>query len=278
MNKGYSLAQLLIIMLMSSLLASPSRAADVTYATDAYTSGDTLTAADLNAKFNNIKSGVNDNNAKADTNTTAIDTLSTRLTANTAGAGATTGDMQYWNGSAWVLVSAPATNTTSLHFCNGKPTWEACTYAIGDTGPAGGIVFHITDGGLHGLETTTADQTSTKWGCSGTLLTHANNTLVGAGAHNTSAIISSCNEVTAASVAASVGLGWFLPSKNELILLHAQKVSGVVGGFASPVYWSSSQTANSDLDAWALAFNNLYNTGGVNDRTLPWGVRAVRAF
>jgi hypothetical protein len=37
---------------------------------------------------------------------------------------------------------------------NEKPT----TYAIGDTGPAGGIVFYITDGGLHGMEATPDDQ------------------------------------------------------------------------------------------------------------------------
>jgi hypothetical protein len=41
-------------------------------------------------------------------------------------------------------------------------------YEIGKTGPAGGIVFHVTDGGLHGLEASHEDQsTSAEWGCSG---------------------------------------------------------------------------------------------------------------
>ena len=38
-------------------------------------------------------------------------------------------------------------------------------YAIGDTGPSGvGIVFYVTDGGLHGLEAAPSDQsTSQVW-------------------------------------------------------------------------------------------------------------------
>ena len=32
-------------------------------------------------------------------------------------------------------------------------------YAIGDTGPASGIVLYVTGGGLHGLEAAPEDQT-----------------------------------------------------------------------------------------------------------------------
>jgi len=38
----------------------------------------------------------------------------------------------------------------------------AVTYAIGDTGPSGvGIVFYITDGGLHGMEVAPSDRSYT---------------------------------------------------------------------------------------------------------------------
>jgi hypothetical protein len=37
--------------------------------------------------------------------------------------GAFEGDMQYWNGNAWIMITAPAVDTTSLSFCDGKPTW-----------------------------------------------------------------------------------------------------------------------------------------------------------
>ncbi len=40
-------------------------------------------------------------------------------------AGLTTGEMLYWNGSAWVAVAAGENNQT-LTFCNGVPTWGPC--------------------------------------------------------------------------------------------------------------------------------------------------------
>ena len=42
---------------------------------------------------------------------------------------------------------------------------DSVTYEIGDTGPAGGIVFYVTDGGLHGLEAAPEDQDRGEWGC-----------------------------------------------------------------------------------------------------------------
>ena len=36
-------------------------------------------------------------------------------------------------------------------------------FEIGDEGPAGGIVFHVTDGGLHGLEAAPVDQLNAQW-------------------------------------------------------------------------------------------------------------------
>ncbi len=158
----------------------------------------------------------------------------------------------------------------------------AATYAIGDTGPAGGIVFHITDGGLHGLEAAAVvDQethvtylVSAQWGCSGALIPGAAGTAVGTGAQNTADIIAGCDETSAASVAAAHGPGWFLPSRDELNLLYAQKVSGVVGGFASNNYWSSSQ--NNSNNVWNQNFNNGNQNNNNKNNTLR--VRAVRGF
>jgi hypothetical protein len=148
-------------------------------------------------------------------------------------------------------------------------------YAIGDTGPAGGIVFYITDGGLHGLEAATVDQVSTQWGCYGTIISGANGTAVGTGEQNTADLIAGCNETTAASVASAYGPGWYLPSKDELNLLYVQKEFGVVGGFASSNYWSSSQ-ANSGF-AWRQSFGSgLQYDNYSKGSTLR--VRAVRAF
>lgn len=201
--------------------------------------------------------------------------------------GNTQGDMQYWNGTNWVLIAAPAgviNGSTGLYFCKGVPTWGLCTYAIGETGPAGGIVFYVTDGGFHGLEAAPVDQVSAAWGCYGTALSDATEgTMVGTGAANTAAIVAECAEAgTAAKVADAYTLNgygdWFLPSKGELNLLYWQKQLGVVGGFTSGFYWSSSQSSslsNSSL-AWLQDFGNgsqlRLNKGATA------GVRAVRAF
>jgi hypothetical protein len=37
--------------------------------------------------------------------------------------GAFEGDMQYWNGNAWIMITAPTENAGSLSFCDGEPTW-----------------------------------------------------------------------------------------------------------------------------------------------------------
>lgn len=223
---------------------------------DIYTKGDTLTAA----KLENIKTAVNDNDARSLPD------------------GVTRGDVLYWNGSAWSFTPAPIAcsgGDAILKLTAGVPTWicsASSVYAIGDTGPAGGKVFHITDGGLHGLEAAPVDQASSEWGCNGTPIAGAVGTAIGSGAANTTTIISGCITASAASVAASYGPGWFLPSLDELNLLYGQK--DVIGGFVGSQYWSSSQ-----LDPFFSWFQ--YFTDGVQSDTEKFealGVRAVRAF
>jgi len=48
--------------------------------------------------------------------------------------GTATGEMMYWNGTAWVSVAAttslPGNQSKTLRFCNGVPTWEDCPAAL----------------------------------------------------------------------------------------------------------------------------------------------------
>ncbi|MEE9446573.1 MAG: DUF1566 domain-containing protein [Arenicellales bacterium] len=172
----------------------------------------------------------------------------------------------------------------------------ALLYEVGDTGPAGGIVFHVTEGGLHGLEAAPVDQIDQSIG--GALdwcdfdsisdisnianLTTASDADPSKGAGNTAAIISLCVAPTAASVASSyegpTGLttGWHLPNKEELNLMHGKQ--GLIGGFtadASNYYWSSSETASSEY-AWSQFFGNgnRFEDFKGNNRK----VRAIRDF
>lgn len=158
---------------------------------------------------------------------------------------------------------------------------NATTYKIGDTGPAGGIVFYVTDGGLHGMEASLVDQTgrwdAVEWGCSQTA-TGANRTQIGIGAVNTSDIIyAGCpDRPHPAHLAYDFEFNgytdWFLPSLDELKQLHLQK--NVVGGFVDEAYWSSSE---SDYD---LAGNVFFLDGfaGVTLKTSFLNVRVIRAF
>jgi 6-phosphogluconolactonase (cycloisomerase 2 family) len=151
-------------------------------------------------------------------------------------------------------------------------------YQIGDTGPAGGTVFYVTALGDHGLEAAPGDLNNVSWGCSSTPITGADGTAIGTGAQNTANILAECTELSiAAELAHDYSFNgiddWFLPSKNELNEMYINR--GVVGGFASYSYWSSSQY-NSDV-AWAQHFvvgvqPALYN------KIASLRVRAVRAF
>ena len=194
--------------------------------------------------------------------------------------GTATGDMQWWNGSVWVMIGVGANNTT-LKNCDGIPTWvvDSCPFIIGDTGPAGGKVFYLTDAaGKHGLEAAPADHSAyVQWGCFGTTIAGADGTAVGTGAANTADIVAGCAEAnTAAKIADAYTLNgytdWYLPSKDELNLLYQQKT--VVGGFANLNYWSSSE-GNSDY-AWNQYFSSGVHDFNAKNYTLP--VRAVRAF
>jgi hypothetical protein len=185
------------------------------------------------------------------------------------------------NASVWTIAAAPAV-----------------TYAIGDTGPAGGFVFYVTDDGLHGLEAAPEDiggnatATLVAWGCSGTLLSGMNELGVGSGAHNTSQRDLCDDPTTAAkSAAAYVHNGytdWFLPSKAELNLMWVNLAdtdgggdnSGVgdlghPGGFASGYYLSSSQAGASGAWVQDLGNGDQVDYGG---KVPLLRVRAVRAF
>jgi len=209
--------------------------------------------------------------------------------------GAFEGDMQYWNGNAWIMITAPAVNADSLSFCDGQPTWTqvgcpAVVYEVGDTGPAGGIVFYVSNEGLNGLEAAPVDQGSAEWGCRGERIQFALNNDIGAGKANTDHIMAhSCittpeyGGVTmdAANLTREYSLGgysdWYLPSRNELDIMLRNFHYNKLGGFAYQSYWSSYQS-NPQGYVWADDIGPGPNSYFPDFKSSGHGVRAVRTF
>ncbi len=159
-------------------------------------------------------------------------------------------------------------------------------YAVGDTGPAGGVVFYVTDGGSKGMEAikrtsgTVYDDTVYKWGCYQQEITGANGTSIGTGRSNTIAIINSCGEADiAAKVAHNCTYGgytdWFLPARDTLTEIHKAQLPDWAGTL---FYWSSSQyQPDPAYSAWYQHFaaTSSPNFTGKNS---DGGVYAVREF
>jgi hypothetical protein len=150
-------------------------------------------------------------------------------------------------------------------------------YAIGDTGPAGGIVFYVTDGGAHGLEAAPEVLGAAEWGCQGDSILGADGTAIGTGAQNTADILAGCGTPGIAAYRADIYTlngysDWFLPAKDELNELFNNKA--VVGGFAFDEYWSSSEIdANAAwTQHWQAGITFMEGKSSVD------GVRAIRAF
>jgi DUF1680 family protein len=162
-------------------------------------------------------------------------------------------------------------------------------YAIGDVGPAGGLIFYVNPNyaadGWRYLEAAPYDQSAgAKWGCFRKQIPGARGTAVGTGRQNTLDMLASCpNPDTAAALCANFTLsgvrGWFLPSRDELALMYRNlKAAGLGdfrdGGHADNFnYWTSSQDT-ADM-ASHIDFADLGRQHS-DDKDFPRRVRAIR--
>ncbi len=164
-------------------------------------------------------------------------------------------------------------------------------YAIGDTGPAGGLIFyenpnHATQGWRY-LEAAPYDQSAgAKWGCFRKAVAGARGTAVGTGKQNTLDMLAGCSEPgSAADLCSNFSLngirGWFLPSRDELALMYRNLKANGTGDFRDAgvadnfTYWTSSQQT-ADMAAH-IDFADLGRQHG-DDKDFPRRVRAIRAF
>jgi hypothetical protein len=177
--------------------------------------------------------------------------------------GAFEGDMQYWNGHAWMMITAPTEDAGSLSFCKGVPTWTQgeCPYAVGDVGPAGGWVVYTTEGGLHGLEAAPESLGHSYWGCYSLAVGGSFGTSIGDGQNNTANIlddecINAPNLINGTAHGAALAADeytsngyddWFLPSLDELLHTIENLPDEVWKNQGNDQWLTSSQ-----MDAWSV--------------------------
>lgn len=145
------------------------------------------------------------------------------------------------------------------------------TYKVGDTGPAGGIVF-LVDGNTY-YEAAPANETSVVWATkSGSAVTVGDTELgIGTGEANTVQMVKKSDAGAAMECTAKSFGGycdWYLPSLDEL---QEMRTSGKVT--LSEIFWSSSES--NTTNAWAVdASGNAVSTS----KGTSCAVRAIRSF
>ncbi len=184
-------------------------------------------------------------------------------------------------------------------------------YRIGDTGPAGGLIFYdkgVFTNGWRYLEAAPKEAEfelefdgagnviGPRWGANGQNVT-GTETGTGIGKENTRIIVEYLNgspdpglpnTECAAYICDDMELNgftdWFLPSKDELDLMYKNLCAQGLGGFNTTntanqpwlsYYWSSSQYSNTS--AYVLDFSNGSQKTNVN-KSDTYSVRAIRAF
>jgi hypothetical protein len=170
------------------------------------------------------------------------------------------------------------------------------SYAVGDTGPAGGIVFYDKGNNSDGWQYLEAAPASTEWkGIAWSVSTadvKGTNVEIGTGKQNTQAIVNSSLNTgvsyRAAMVCDNLKSGgyddWFLPSKAELNLMFVYLKEAGIGGFKEDWYWSSSIGGNTGV--WAQRFSDGlqeddiygYTAHGAGNKRAEHLIRAIRQF
>jgi hypothetical protein len=154
---------------------------------------------------------------------------------------------------------------------------DSSSYSVGDTGPAGGIIFYVD--GNYRLEAAKTDLGGKQWYNGNYIVTGANATGIGTGSLNTQTIISAqgAGDYAAKRCADYISPSgyddWFLPSKEELIEIYNNKT--LIGGFTDgPDYWSSSEVDAED--AWSKYMGGA--GGGSSAKSIDFYIRPIREF
>jgi hypothetical protein len=222
------------------------------------------------------------------------DTLT--VTSSTPAAVTFTGSAAAVSPSATVtgLVNSDTASGATYNYSRSTTCATGGTCSVGDTGPAGGIVFYVSGSAINaadGISTggvyleaapATFSKTPIEWCTGGTdsnlTLIGASGTAIGTGALNTKVIIGRCAG-GAGFEASSLTLGgksdWFLPSQSEQVEMFTQKSLvgfGVSQPGANYFYFGSSE--DNFWSASAIVPANGVGAQNKGDAISFWPIRA----
>jgi hypothetical protein len=168
-----------------------------------------------------------------------------------------------------------------------QETPAAPAYKIGDTGPAGGIIFYVKDDNSNGWRYLEAAPAETEQQVKGIYSNQIfrqyklDDRRLGAGRENTQ-IFTAFFEQEGGGINSPMwicknlvvnGFGdWYLPSQDELLCLHAVLYKQELGGFRTMWYLSSTAVNGVNIAVNFASGREAARSGG------EVGVRAVRQF
>ncbi len=218
-------------------------------------------------------------------------TVANSQTTNGAGVGSFTSNLIGLAQNQTYYVRAYATNANGTSYGNQFSFYTTSFYAVGDTGPAGGIVFYdkgyysfgwryleVAPSGWNGG----AVDPKPMWGCWGTALNGADGTSIGSGEQNTTDIVTAClTDGIAAKICNDAVINgyddWFLGAHYELYELFIQYGSTWFSslGITPSSYWTSSEL---DLNTAVSLVSTTGTSGNVQKNLITRSIRPIRAF
>jgi len=169
------------------------------------------------------------------------------------------------------------------------PVSGAQTYRIGDTGPAGGLIFYDkgnNSGGWRYLEAAPEEAESrARWSVHNTAVDNTRS-VIGSGLRNTQLIVEKFAQTagewdTAAQYCNDLVFNgfndWFLPSTDELDQMYGNLKRRNLGDFKNERYWSSTQ-ANYYQSRVSADYQNFSNgqMEFINHKSVIYYVRPIR--
>ena len=171
---------------------------------------------------------------------------------------------------------------------NNGTTVTGGPYKVGDyynDGIKEGIVFEVYDGGWHG-KIVSLDYSVEQWAVDAVHENATGATAMAGGMSNMNKIKKLPNwkaNYPAFAWCASLGSGWYLPAKDELILICQNKeaINRCLNrrgyeGFDGKLFWSSTEHSEAEFCAWLVFMTNGFTYGNLKFNLTY--VRAVSAF